>query len=146
MNIPWVLAFMLLAIPAYGQQLERVNPPGLGAPEAYTHVVKAGKLLFIAGQVATTAAGKVVGTSMVEQYDRVLRNLATALDSQRADFSHVAKITIFVTDIPEFLTPAVAEVRRRYFGSRTPASTLVQVERLANPTFKVEVEAIAVLP
>ena len=58
----------------------------------------------------------------------------------------MAKITIFVTDISEFLTPAVADVRRRYFGSRTPASTLVQVQQLANPTFKVEVEAIAVLP
>ncbi len=58
-----------------------MNPPGLGAPQAYTHVVKAGKLLFIAGQVATTADGKVVGTSTAEQYDRVLRNLATALDT-----------------------------------------------------------------
>ncbi len=58
----------------------------------------------------------------------------------------MAKITIFVTDIAEFLTPAVADVRRRYLGPRTPASTLVQVERLANRTFKVEVEAIAVLP
>jgi 2-iminobutanoate/2-iminopropanoate deaminase len=145
-NTWWVVAFTLVAIPAHAQQLERFNPPELGAPEAYTHVVKAGKLLFIAGQVATTADGTVVGTSMVEQFDRVLRNLSTALKSRGADFSQVAKITIYVTDVSQFLTPAVAGVRRRHFGAHRPASTLVQIQQLANPAFKVEVEAIAVLP
>jgi 2-iminobutanoate/2-iminopropanoate deaminase len=142
-----ILALTCLSLPLRSEQLQPFNPPELGAaPEAYTHVVKAGKLLFVAGQVATTADGKVVGTSMVDQFDRVLQNLATVLKSQGAGFNQVAKITIFVTDVEEFRTPAVANVRVKYFGPHRPASTLVQIQRLANPAFKVEVEAIAVLP
>ena len=47
------------------------------------------------------------------------------------------------TSIAEF---RVAEVRSRYFGQNRPASTLVQVSALANPDYKIEIEAIAVAP
>jgi enamine deaminase RidA (YjgF/YER057c/UK114 family) len=137
---------LALAPSAHAQQLQRVNPPGLSTPQTYTHVVKAGTLLFVAGQVAADANGKVVGSTMSEQLDQVLKNLATALKSQGADFSHIAKITIFVTDIAAFRDPAAAQVRARHFGANRPASTLVQVQALANPAYMVEVEAIAVLP
>lgn len=141
------LAGLLLAAPAGAQQLERVNPPALGTPQAYTHVVKVGKLLFIAGQVGTDATtGQVAGPGMKEQLERVLENLKIALASQGADFRHVAKITIFVTSIDEFRAPGMAELRAKYFGEHRPASTLVQVVSLANPAFKVEIEAVAALP
>jgi enamine deaminase RidA (YjgF/YER057c/UK114 family) len=140
------LAGLLLAAPAGAQQVERMNPPALGTPQAYTHVVKVGKLLFIAGQVGTDAAGQLAGPGMKEQLERVLENLKTALASQGADFRHVAKITIFVTSIDEFRAPGMAELRAKYFGEHRPASTLVQVVSLANPAFKVEIEAVAALP
>jgi enamine deaminase RidA (YjgF/YER057c/UK114 family) len=126
------------------QQLERTNPPGLSTPQTYSHVVKAGKTLYIAGQVGAGPDGKVVGPGMTEQLDRVLTNLGLALKSQGADFSHIAKITIFTTSITEFREAAA--VRAKHFGSNRPASTLVQISQLASPDFKVEVEAIAVLP
>lgn len=141
------LAGLLLgATPARAQQLERVNPPGLGTPQAYTHVVRAGKLLFIAGQVGTDASGKIAGPGMKEQLERVLENLKIALASQGADFRHVAKITVFVTSIDEYRARGMAELRAKYFGDHRPASTLIQVVRLANPAFKVEIEAVAALP
>lgn len=140
------LAGLLLAAPAAAQQVERVNPPGLGTPQAYTHVVKVGKLLFIAGQVGTDATGQIAGPGMKEQLERVLENLKIALASQGADFRHVAKITIFVTNLDEFRAPGMAELRAKYFGEHRPASTLVQVVSLANPAFKVEIEAVAALP
>ena len=65
------------------------------APGRYTQVVKAGKLLFIAGQTATNAEGKVVGSGMNEQMEQVFANLVTALKSQGADLSHVTKMTTF---------------------------------------------------
>ena len=68
-------ALLPAAAPAAAQQLERVNPPGLSTPQTYTHVVKVGKLLFIAGQVGADASGKVVGPGMREQLERVLENL-----------------------------------------------------------------------
>jgi enamine deaminase RidA (YjgF/YER057c/UK114 family) len=139
--------FCLVTAPlAVAQPLERINPPGLGTPQTYTHVVKAGTLVFIAGQVGAKADGSVAGPGMAEQLDQVLTNLATALKSQSADFSHIAKITIFVTSIPEFRAPDAAAIRAKHFGDHRPASTLVQISQLANPAFRVEIEAIAVLP
>lgn len=128
------------------QRLERVNPPGVSTPQTYSHIVKAGKLLFIAGQVGATADGKIAGVTMKEQTEQVLKNLQAVLKSQGLDFSHVAKITIFTTSITEFRAPEVAEVRSRYFGQNRPASTLVQIQQLASPDYKIEIEAIAVAP
>lgn len=138
--------FGTVAAGAVRQQLERINPQGLGTPQTYSHIVKAGKLLFIAGQVGATADGKVVGPGMREQTEQVLANLQAALKSQGLDFSHVAKITIYTTSIDEFRAEDVANVRAKYFGSSRPASTLVQVEQLASPEYKIEIEAIAVAP
>lgn len=129
-----------------GQRLERINPQGVSTPQTYSHIVKAGKMLFIAGQVGATADGKIAGVGMKEQTEQVLKNLQTVLKSQGLDFSHVAKINIFTTSIPEFRAPEVAEIRARYFGQNRPASTLVQISALASPEYKIEIEAIAVAP
>lgn len=128
------------------QILQKVNPPGLSRPQTYTHIVRAGNLVFIAGQVGNDASGKIVGPGMREQTDQVLKNLQAALASQKLDFNHVAKITIFTTSIEEFRAEDVAAVRAKYFGTSRPASTLVQIARLASPEFKVEIEAIAIVP
>ncbi len=126
--------------------LQRINPTGLSTPQVYTHIVRTGNLVFIAGQVGSDDQGKVAGEGMREQTEQVLQNLQTALASQELDFTHVAKITIFTTSIDEFRADEVAAVRAKYFGSAKPASTLVQIARLAAPEYKVEIEAIAVAP
>jgi 2-iminobutanoate/2-iminopropanoate deaminase len=144
-----VMSLLLLAVAAVAAQtLERNNPRGLPRPQpgTYTHVVKSGKLLFIAGQTGVDANGKVVGPGMKEQVEQVMANLTAALQSHGADFSHVAKTTTFVTSISEFRSPDVAAVRAKYVGANPPANTLVQIQQLADPAYKVEIEAIAVLP
>ena len=144
-----ILAFvgMIGIVSAAGAQtLERINPAGLATPTTYSHIVKAGKTLYIAGQVGAKPDGAIAGESMAAQLEQVLANLQTALTSQGANFSHVAKITIFVTSIAEFRMPEAVKVREKYFGTNRPASTLVQIQQLANPAFKVEIEAVAVLP
>ena len=133
------IAVLLLAVaPAPAQELEKNNPPGLSTPrpQTYTHVVKAGKFVFIAGQVGVTSDGNVVAGGMKEQLEQVMTNLATALKSHGADFSHVAKTTTFVTSIPEFRDSEVAAVRAKYVGANPPANTLVQIEQLADPAYK----------
>jgi enamine deaminase RidA (YjgF/YER057c/UK114 family) len=141
-----LIAVGLCSITLSAQGLQRINPPGLSTPTTYSHIVRDGKTLYIAGQVGADAQGKVVGTGMVEQLEQVLKNLQTALKSQGADFSHVAKINIYVTDVEAFRAPDAAKVRAKYFGANRPASTLVGVTRLASPEYKVEIEAVAVLP
>lgn len=128
------------------QAIQRINPPGLSTPTTYSHIVRAGNTLYIAGQVGADAQGKIVGPGMVEQLEQVLKNLQTALKSQGADFANVVRITIYTTDVEAFRAPDAAAIRSKYFGNNRPASTLVGVMRLASPEYKVEIEATAVLP
>jgi reactive intermediate/imine deaminase len=140
-----VLALGFAPLLAYGQSIERMNPDGLSKPATYSHVVKVGNLLFISGQVAFDSAGNLVGENdMKAQVRQVLENLKTALASQKADFSNVVKINTFTTDVEAFL--GAAEVRAEYFKGHPPASTLVQISKLARPGLLVEIEAIAALP
>jgi 3-hydroxyisobutyrate dehydrogenase len=135
---------LLVASAAFGQGIERINPEGMTQPTAYHHLVKVGNLLFIAGQVALDSGGHLVGENdMKAQVRQVLENLKTVLRSQGADYSNVVKINIFTTDVERFRE--AAEVREEYFRGNAPASTLVQIQRLASPGFLVEIEAIAVL-
>ena len=134
------------AVSAAAVELQRINPKGVATPQAYTHVVRADKLLFVAGQVGLDASGKLVGSGMSEQYEQLLRNMKAVLESQGADFRHIAKITIFVTSIDEYRGAGMADIRTKYFGDVKPASTLVQVVRLAQPDIKIEIEAVAALP
>jgi len=114
-------------------------------PAAYTHLVKFERLLFIAGQISLDADGNVIGAGdMKAQVRQVLENLKTILASEGADFSNIVKINTFTTDIEAFLE--TGDIRREYFGSDAPASTLVQIEQLARSVFLVEIEAIAVSP
>ena len=140
------IIFVLLVTRANAQKLVDTNPDGLYKNPNYTQVVRAGKLIFVAGQVGTNAGGKVIGPGMKEQYDQALSNLAIALKSQGADLSNVATLTTYVTDMNAFREPDVLALRLKRFSKHLPASTLVQVVRLADPAYKVEVEAVAVLP
>ena len=53
----------------------------------------------------------------------------------------IVKVTIFVTDIRN--REKVWQARREFFTGNFPASTLVQVAALANPSLKVEIESVA---
>jgi enamine deaminase RidA (YjgF/YER057c/UK114 family) len=108
------------------QAIQRINPPGLATPTTYSHVVRVGNTLYIAGQVGADASGKVVGPAMTEQLEQVLKNLQTALKSQGADFANVVRITIYTTDVDAARTPEAAAIRAKYFAKNLPASTLVR--------------------
>jgi enamine deaminase RidA (YjgF/YER057c/UK114 family) len=129
-----------------GQAIQRINPPGLSTPATYSHIVRAGKTLYIAGQVGVDAEGKVVGPGVLEQLEQLLKNLQIALKSQGADYSHITRIMIYTTDVDAIRAPDAAAIRAKYFGAHRPASTLVGVTRLASLEYKVEIEATAVLP
>jgi reactive intermediate/imine deaminase len=128
--------------------IKRTNPPTLSTPTGYTHVVEvtgATRTIYIAGQIALDASGNPVGAGdMKAQAEQVFKNLQAALGAAGAKFSDVVKMNTYVTDMQQ--APAVREVRARYFGTMTPASTLVQVVHLARPELMIEVEVIAAVP
>jgi 2-iminobutanoate/2-iminopropanoate deaminase len=135
----------LLAMWQTSASIERTNPPTLSTPTGFTHVVEvtgAAKTVYIAGQVAFDASGKVVGAGdMKAQTEQVFKNLEAALKAAGATFADVVKMNTYVTDMSELAV--IREVRSRYFGTTTPASTLVQVSGLARPELLIEIEVIA---
>ncbi len=145
MKITLVCLTYFFAVAAGAQEIQRINPEGMTQPTAYTHVVRHNNLLFLAGQVSADADGNVVGEGdMKVQVRQVLENMKKVLASQGADFSNVVKVTIYTTDIDAYLQ--TGDVRRAYWTGIAPASTLVQIERLARPAFLVEIEATAIAP
>jgi len=145
MKITLVSLAFFFTVTAGAQEIQRKNPEGMTQPTAYTHVVRHDNLLFLSGQVSADAEGNVIGEGdMSAQVRQVLENMKTVLASQGADFTNIVKITIYTTDIDAYLK--TGDVRREYWTDGAPASTLVQIERLARPAFLVEIESTAIAP
>ena len=118
-----------------------------GQPEPishYTDAVRVGALVFVSGCVPVDSAGRLVGDGdVVTQARQTLVNVGAVLAAAGCSFADVAKVTIFLTDIDD--RPRINPVRQEFFGDARPASTLVEVSRLAIPGAKIEVEAVAVV-
>ena len=116
--------------------IQRLNPPGLSTPTGYSHVVSArgGRTIYIAGQVALDAKGQLVGEGdLAAQTRQVFANLETALKAAGATFNDVVKTNYYLRDAAQ--VQVIRDVRAKYFTKELPASTLVEVPRLANPGF-----------
>ena len=86
-------------------------------------------------------SGRAIFSAQARQ---VFENLKAALAAGGATFADVVKITIFVLDMANL--PALREIRDEYVNTeRPPASTAVQVSRLAREEFLLEIEAVAAL-
>lgn len=128
--------------------IERINPAGLSHPPTYSHVVRATgrSTVYISGQVPVDASGHLVGGDDFEaQARQVYANLRTALAAVGADFSHVARMTTYVVDYRPELRDVIGRLRLEVMGDQLAASTLIGVQALAVPEYRIEIEAIAVL-
>ena len=124
-----------------------VNPEGIHQPAGCTHVVEvtAGRPVYVSGQVALDPSGALVGPDDVRaQARQVFENLRTALEAVGAGFDQVVKLNLYLVDAGQL--PVVREVRDEYVDTqRPPASTAVEVGRLAREEFLIEVEAVAMI-
>jgi reactive intermediate/imine deaminase len=105
---------------------------------------RGGRTVYIAGQVALDAQGRVVGAGdLAAQTRQVFANLDIALKAAGATFANVVKTNYYLRDAAQIAV--VRDIRSKYFTQELPASTLVEVSRLANPDFLIEIEVIAVV-
>ena len=123
-----------------------ITVDGLADPIShYTDAVVAGELLFISGLVGVDGEGALVGgDDVAAQARQVFENMRAVLDGAGCRFDDVVKVTVYLTDVDD--RPKINPVRQEVFGHARPASTLVEVSRLAIPGAKVEIEAIALIP
>ena len=125
---------------------EEFHVEGMSVPIShYADAVRAGELLFVSGCVPVDADGNLVGgDDVVAQARRVFENIGAVLAAAGAGPADVVKVTLFLTDVDD--RPRINPVRQEFFGDTRPASTLVEVSRLAIPGAKIEVEAVAIVP
>jgi len=117
-----------------------------GAPRAlggYSQGIRAGKLIFTAGQVGIDpATGELAGPTIEEQTARALENVKAVLEAGGTTLADVVKVTAFLSDMALFAD--YDRVYRTYFPEPRPARSSVGAKLAGD--FLVEIEAIAVLP
>lgn len=129
--------------------LRVVNPPALAQPSGFAHaVVGAGRIVFLAGQTALDAAGRIVGDDVVAQFDQALSNLLTALRAAGGEPAQLASLTIYIVDMADYRARAgeIGRVWRRLVGKTYPAMAGIGVARLWDEAALVELQGYAVLP
>jgi 2-iminobutanoate/2-iminopropanoate deaminase len=115
---------------------------GLAEPIShYADAVVAGDTLYVSGIVPVDASGAVVGGDVVAQARQVFAIMERVLAAAGATPADVVKVTVYLLDVDD--RPLINPVRQEFFGDTRPASTLVEVSRLAVPGARLEVEAVA---
>jgi enamine deaminase RidA (YjgF/YER057c/UK114 family) len=130
--------------------IERINPAELARPAGFSHAVVAsgGRLVFLAGQAALGPDGQIVGNGIVEQFERALANLLTALGAAGGGPGDLASMTVYIVDMDDYRARSreIGDVWRRLAGRDYPSMAAVGVHRLWDPGLLVELQAIAVTP
>jgi len=122
--------------------LKRVHTtPDIYEPFLLSQGIRLGDVLYISGQAGYADDGKIVEGGFRAQGEQAFFNLRRALVAGGSNLDHVAKVTIFVTDMSNF--NEVIELRRKYFSEPYPADTIVEVKALYTPEAMIEIEAIA---
>ena len=107
----------------------------------YSQGVVVNGLLFASGQIALSPeTGELVGSTIEEQAEQVMKNVGALLAAAGTDFDHVVKTTCFLEDISDFAK--FNAVYAKSFGQKLPARSAVGIDKLPKGAL-VEVEVIA---
>jgi len=116
------------------------SPEGAPAVGPYSAALGAGGFVFVSGQIALDADGRIVSPTPKEQTRKALENMTATLLEAGLTLADVVKTTIFLKDMDDF--GAVNEVYAEFFSEPYPARSTVEVARLPKD-LRVEIEAIA---
>lgn len=107
----------------------------------YSQGVVVNGLLFASGQIALSPeTGELVGSTIEEQAEQVMKNVGALLTAAGTDFDHVVKTTCFLEDIADFAK--FNAVYAKSFGDKLPARSAVGIDKLPKGAL-IEVEVIA---
>ncbi len=103
-----------------------------------------GKLVFISGMTARQPDGRIAGIGDIEAQTRqVCENVKAAIEAAGGKLDDICSVDVYLRNIGD--RDRVNKVRREFFGSPPPASTLIEVPRLASPEFLIEISAVALV-
>lgn len=116
------------------------DAPAAAGP--YSQAIRAGELVFTAGQLGLDpASGELVGPGVAEQAERAIVNVAAVLTAAESGLDRLVKVTVFLAEIGDW--PAVNEVYARLIPEPFPARSAFAVKDLPKGA-RVEIEAVAV--
>jgi reactive intermediate/imine deaminase len=103
-----------------------------------------GKLVFISGMTARRADGSIAAIGDIEgQTRQVCENIKAAVEAAGGTMDDICRVDVYVRNIEHF--EKIHKVRREYFKSPPPASTMVEVTKMVSPDYLIEINAIAVV-
>ena len=129
--------------------IQILQPPAWARPKGFSNGIAAsGKLVFIAGQVGYTGAGKWEAHDFAGQFRQAMKNVLAVLGEAGGEPQHLVRLTWYVLDKREYLDSlkAVGEAYRELMGRHYPAMAVVQVSGLVEDEARLEIEATAVVP
>ena len=120
------------------KKIETSNAPAAIGPYSQAYIT--GNLLYTSGQIPICPeSGEIVGTTIIDQTERVIKNLAAILTAAGTEFDQVVKTTCFLADMQDFAE--FNSVYERYFTGK-PARSCVAVKTLPKNVL-CEIELIA---
>ena len=128
---------------------DRINPPGLAAPRGFSHAVSTTRprTVYLAGQTALDAYGRIVGADLPAQFATDLGNLLTALAAAGGAPGDLARVTVYATDVADYRahTAELGRIWHGLAGRDYPAMAVIGVVRLWDAQALVELDGMAVL-
>jgi len=127
-----------------------LNPATLAPPSGYSHgiVSRGGRLLFIAGQTALNALGRITHPGdIVGQFRQALANVREVIVAAGGEMTDIVQMTVFVTDKAAYQAhlKSIGAVYQSFLGRYYPAMALVEVKSLWDDEALVEIVSVAVI-
>lgn len=127
--------------------VRNVNPAELAPPSGFSHATVAGDTVYLGGQTAMDATGKIVAGGIVEQFRRAFSNVLVALEAAGGAPTDLVSITIYLLDIADYQRHGreIGRAWRELAGAHYPAMAGVGVTALWQPEALIEIQGIAVV-
>jgi enamine deaminase RidA (YjgF/YER057c/UK114 family) len=127
-----------------------LQPPGWPRPGGYANgiSVRAGRIVFVAGQVGWDAQEKFHSEELVPQFEQALKNIIAIVAAAGGAPHHICRITAFCIDRPAYLANRreLGRIWRSLMGKHYVAMSMIFVADLLDHPAKIELEATAVIP
>jgi enamine deaminase RidA (YjgF/YER057c/UK114 family) len=107
----------------------------------YSAAVKAGGLVFVAGQVGLDPDGSIPA-ELEAQFVNAFERLKVVLESAGSSLDNLVELVTYHVDLPTGLR-AFMEIKQRYVKAPFPTWSIIGVAALARPELKIEIKAVA---
>ncbi|HLI60950.1 MAG TPA: RidA family protein [Solirubrobacteraceae bacterium] len=124
-----------------------VNPAGLPTPSGFSHGVRAGNIVHLAGQTALDGEGRIVEGGIAVQFRRALSNVLATLRDAGGEPHDLVSLTIYLTDIADYQRHGreIGAIYRELIGDWYPAMAGIGVSALWQAEALVEIQGVAVI-